>query len=67
MTGYVLQRTDVLVGDCEAIFNKAAEFGLPPERFKKFPWGVDLNHFSPQNTATSAQRTWLAAENSILL
>ncbi len=52
VTGYVLQRTDVLVGDCEAIFTKAAEFGFPPERFKKFPWGVDLNHFSPQKTAT---------------
>ena len=66
VTGYVLRRTDVLVGDCEAIFNKAAEFGFPPDRYKKFPWGVDLNHFIPRKTATLRRNLgWL--ENTVLL
>lgn len=66
VTGYVLKRTDVLVGDCEAIFNKAAEFGFPPERYKKFPWGVDLNHFTPRKNAT-LRRDLGWQENTVLL
>jgi len=66
VTGYVLERSDVLVGDCEAIFNKAAEFGFPAERFKKFPWGVDLNHFVPSKTPNLRRDLgWL--ENPVLL
>lgn len=51
MTSFVLKRTDVLVGDCDAIFDVASKFGFPSERYKKFPWGVDLNHFSPRKPA----------------
>jgi glycosyltransferase involved in cell wall biosynthesis len=46
-TRYTLARTEVLVGDCEAVSLKAQEFGLERERIVLFPWGVDLDHFSP--------------------
>lgn len=46
-TRYTLSRTTVLVGDCEAVRNKAGEFGFPAERVVLFPWGVDLQRFSP--------------------
>lgn len=44
---YVLRRTTVLAGDCEAVRKKAGEFGFPTERVVLFPWGVDLQRFSP--------------------
>jgi glycosyltransferase involved in cell wall biosynthesis len=37
-----------LIGDCQAVRQKALQFGFPPERIVLFPWGVDLGHFSPE-------------------
>ncbi|HZW04351.1 MAG TPA: glycosyltransferase, partial [Anaerolineaceae bacterium] len=55
-TRFTLERTTVLLGDCDAVRRKAAGFGFPPERVRLFPWGVDLDHFSPamENTAPGA-------------
>lgn len=47
MTHYTLQRTTVLLADCQAVQDKAAEFGFPADRVVRFPWGVDLQRFSP--------------------
>ncbi len=46
-TRCTLKRSDVLVGDCDAVKQKAIAFGFPGERIATFPWGVDLEHFSP--------------------
>lgn len=43
-----LQRSTVFIGDCLAVVEKAVnEYGYPAERVFRFPWGVDLAHFSP--------------------
>jgi glycosyltransferase involved in cell wall biosynthesis len=47
LTQFTLDQTDVLVGDCQAVADKAASFGFPAERVVTFPWGVDLDTFSP--------------------
>jgi glycosyltransferase involved in cell wall biosynthesis len=47
LTRTTLSRSDVLVGDCEAVRQKAIQFGMPAERIVTFPWGIDLDHFSP--------------------
>jgi len=47
ITRYTLNRTTVLAGDCEAVRDKAGQFGFPAERTVLFPWGVDLQRFSP--------------------
>ena len=47
VTRFALQRTTVLLGDCEAVRRKAQEYGFSGERVVLFPWGVDLSHFSP--------------------
>jgi glycosyltransferase involved in cell wall biosynthesis len=44
---YVLTHTSILVGDCQAVKDKATELGFPMEKVVLFPWGVDLKHFSP--------------------
>jgi glycosyltransferase involved in cell wall biosynthesis len=44
---FTLQRSSVLVGDCEAVRQKAMQLGFPARRIVLFPWGVDLQEFSP--------------------
>lgn len=51
MASYALRRSDVLVCDCQAVRLKAVELGMDPERIAVFPWGVDLDHFSPGRPA----------------
>ncbi len=47
ITRYTLSRATVLVGDCQAVRNKAASFGYPIAHTFMFPWGIDLQRFSP--------------------
>ena len=48
ITKYVLQRSTVMVGDCDTVRQKAVAFGMKNDRIFSFPWGVDIQHFSPQ-------------------
>jgi len=47
MTRFTLRHTSVLVGDCDAVRQKAVSFGFPSKRVVTFPWGVDLSRFTP--------------------
>jgi glycosyltransferase involved in cell wall biosynthesis len=51
VTRRTLERTDVLLADCQAVLDKAVQFDFPPERVVVFPWGVDLDLFSPGSAA----------------
>ncbi len=65
VTRNVLLRSDWLFGDCQAVLNKAEEFGYNLNRSSYFPWGVDLNHFSPgDGTRLRKQLGW--TDNTIL-
>jgi len=44
---YALRRSQVLLGDCQAVRDKGIQLGFPAERIVTFPWGVDLAQFSP--------------------
>ncbi len=59
-TRFTLRRTDVLFVDCEAVRQKAIGFGYPAERIVTFPWGVDLEQFSPKkdDDALRARAGW---------
>jgi glycosyltransferase involved in cell wall biosynthesis len=46
-TRYTLRRSSALVGDCDTIRQLAIAYGMEAERIVTFPWGIDLNHFSP--------------------
>ena len=50
LTEFTLANTDILVGDCDTVRNKAVSFGFPSERIVTFPWGVNLERFSPAQT-----------------
>ncbi len=47
ITQYTLDRTQVFVGDCQAVSDKAQSYGFPLDRIKLFPWGIDLHQFQP--------------------
>ena len=64
-TRYTLRHTDILLGDCQAVSDKAQSFGFPAERVVLFPWGVDLNHFSP--AAASPLRERLGWQDAFVL
>jgi L-malate glycosyltransferase len=58
-TRFTLKRTTVLLGDCQAVRDKANKFGFPPERTVLFPWGIDLERFSPgKDEGIHARRDW---------
>lgn len=46
ITRYTLQRSTLLAADCNTVVKKALEFGFHGP-VKVFPWGVDLQHFTP--------------------
>lgn len=46
-TEYILRRSSILVVDCDTVKKKALELGMPAAKIISFPWGVDLDAFSP--------------------
>lgn len=50
---FTLDHTDIFLGDCQTVVDEAASYGFPRDHMVRFPWGVDLNHFSLQNGAVS--------------
>ncbi len=46
VTHYTLNRSNMLLADCQSVVDKAVSFGFSPENAVVFPWGVDLVHFS---------------------
>jgi glycosyltransferase involved in cell wall biosynthesis len=58
-TRYTLKRSDVLIGDCDAVRRKAMDFGYPEKWIVTFPWGVDLEQFSPgEDEGLRARAGW---------
>jgi len=52
---FVLQRTDWLLVDCQAVRKQAIKLGAHPDSITVFPWGVDLDFFKPAKD-THSQR-----------
>ncbi len=47
-TRYTLSHSQVMIGDCDPVRQKAIAFGLPDQRIVTFPWGVDLARYRPE-------------------
>ena len=61
-----LRQTSVMIGDCQAVKQKAEALGFPKERVVTFPWGVDLKHFSPGSGA-ALRKKWGYEKNFVIL
>jgi glycosyltransferase involved in cell wall biosynthesis len=55
ITQFTLSRTKLLLADCQTVADEAMGYGFPQERIIQFPWGVDLDHFSPENGQESGR------------
>jgi L-malate glycosyltransferase len=56
---FALRRSSVLLGDCQAVKDKAVSLGFPANRVCLFPWGVDLERFFPgENPDFRQRRGW---------
>jgi glycosyltransferase involved in cell wall biosynthesis len=62
---YTLKRSTVFICDCEAVAEVAYDLGMSKERTVIFPWGVDLEHFSPEGR--SDIRKTLGWEDGIII
>lgn len=51
ITRYTMARSAALVADCQPVAAAAIAYGMPEEKIVTFPWGVDLDHFSPADPA----------------
>ncbi|PKN97473.1 MAG: hypothetical protein CVU42_16090 [Chloroflexi bacterium HGW-Chloroflexi-4] len=66
VTRFTLEHTDILVGDCACVGDKAELFGFSNQDYIQFPWGVDLHHFSPSGSASLREKLrW--QDNIVLL
>jgi glycosyltransferase involved in cell wall biosynthesis len=62
---HTLGRSDALVCDCQAVRSAALRLGMPENMITVFPWGVDLDHFSP--AAADGLRGRLGWERAFVL
>jgi len=47
ITRFTLRRSDFFASDAEVTRQIAIDFGVDPERTVVFPWGTELDHFTP--------------------
>ena len=47
VTRFTLKRSTFFTSDANVTRDKAVSYGMKPEKTIVFPWGVDLEHFSP--------------------
>ncbi len=65
ITQYVLRKSDWMLADCQAVKQTAVGFGFSNEKITVFPWGVDLNRFSPDGSVKI--RKEIGYENDFLI
>jgi len=66
-THYTLKRTDALVGDCDTIRDLAIQHGMAPQRIVTFPWGANINKYSPGDDQGLRQRLGWGEDIFVLL
>ena len=66
-TRYTLRRSDALLGDCHTIRNLAVDYGMMPERIVTFPWGANIEKYSPGDDNGLRQRLGWGKDIFVLL
>ncbi len=52
VTRYTLKRSAFFASDANVSRDKAVAFGMDPQKTVIFPWGTDIEHFTPKNVPT---------------
>jgi glycosyltransferase involved in cell wall biosynthesis len=58
VTRYTLKRSAFFISDANVSRDKAVEFGMNPEKTVIFPWGTDIEHFTPKTFKRSNVKTF---------
>ena len=58
VTRYTLKRAAFFMSDANVSRDKAVLFGMNPEKTVIFPWGVDIEHFTPKTFKRGNVRTF---------
>jgi L-malate glycosyltransferase len=58
VTRYTLKRSAFFVSDANVSRDKAVAFGMDPDRTVIFPWGTDIEHFTPKTFKRSNAKTF---------
>jgi len=66
-TRYTLRRSDALVGDCNTIRNLAIQYGMSPERIITYPWGANIEKYSPGGDGGLRERLGWGEDTFVLL
>lgn len=66
-TRYTLRRSAAMVGDCATIRQRAVSYGMNPKNIVTFPWGVDLQHFTPGEAGDLRARLGWNARNFVVI
>jgi glycosyltransferase involved in cell wall biosynthesis len=64
VTRYTLRHSTFFTSDAEVTRQKAVAFGMKPERTIVFPWGVDLERFTPGKSSKRPQEFVLFCNRS---
>jgi glycosyltransferase involved in cell wall biosynthesis len=68
VTRYTLRHSAGVLGDCQAVREKIQGFGPRPEnQIVTFPWGIDLERFSPRASALSLRQELGWTEKPVLI
>ncbi len=59
---FALAHSTALITDAQCSAEKAVDLGFEPDRICIFPWGVDIEKFSPQAVVAAGKR-WREAQN----
>jgi len=70
VTRYTLKRTSAMIGDCDTIRNLAIQYGMDSERIVTFPWGANIQKYSPAESKSQVsirQRLGWGEDKFVLL
>jgi len=68
VTSYTLRHSAAVLGDCQAVRDKVhALTPMPDDQIVTFPWGIDLERFSPHSSALSLRRDLGWGDSPILI
>lgn len=58
ITRYVLRNTNFFTSDANVTRDTAVQYGINPEKTIVFPWGVDLQHFTPKDWSLNTENSF---------
>ena len=58
VTAYTLKRSAFFTSDAKVTREKAVAFGMDPDRTVIFPWGTDIEHFTPKTLQPANLQTF---------